>query len=72
MGAGAVNGIGVRACAVEAPRYNGEHEDTERMTIQVGDRAPDVTFGRSDGDEVSLDELWRDGPVVVAFLRHFG
>jgi len=42
------------------------------MTIQIGDRAPNVTFGRSDGDEVSLDELGRDGPVVVAFLRHFG
>ena len=42
------------------------------MTIQVGDRAPNATFARSQGNEVALSELWRDGPVVVAFLRHFG
>ena len=42
------------------------------MTIQIGEPAPDVTFGSSHGNEVSLAELWRSGPVVVAFLRHFG
>lgn len=41
------------------------------MTVNVGDAAPDVVFGGPDGD-VSLHELYRDGPVVVAFLRHFG
>lgn len=41
-------------------------------TIDVGQQAPDMTFGRSDGPDVSLAELWREGPVVVAFLRHFG
>ena len=42
------------------------------MTIQVGDPAPNATFSRSQGDEVALADLWRDGPVVIAFLRHFG
>ena len=40
--------------------------------IDVGQPAPNVTFGRSDGADIPLAELWRDGPVVVAFLRHFG
>jgi peroxiredoxin len=40
--------------------------------LRVGERAPEATFGRSDGSEVSLAELRRDGPVVIAFLRHFG
>ncbi len=42
------------------------------MKIDAGQAAPDATFRRTDGDEVSLADLWRDGPVVVAFLRHFG
>jgi hypothetical protein len=25
-----------------------------------------------DGDDVPLKTLWRDGPVVLAFVRHFG
>ena len=25
-----------------------------------------------DGREVALQELWRDKPVVLAFVRHFG
>jgi len=40
--------------------------------IQIGQPAPNVTFGRSGGGDVALAELWREGPVVVAFLRHFG
>ena len=42
------------------------------MTIQIGEPAPDVTFGSGHGNEVLLADLWRAGPVVVAFLRHFG
>lgn len=42
------------------------------MQITVGQRAPAVTFGRNDGSEVSLAELHRDRPLVLAFLRHFG
>jgi peroxiredoxin len=40
--------------------------------IEAGQSAPNPTFGRSDGSDVTLAELRRDGPVVLAFLRHFG
>jgi hypothetical protein len=40
-------------------------------TLDVGDSFPDITL---DGPEasVALRERWRDGPLVVAFERHFG
>lgn len=25
-----------------------------------------------DGNKVALQDLWRDGPVVLVFVRHFG
>ena len=40
--------------------------------IEPGQPAPDVTFARSDGDDVSLSDLRHEGAVVLAFLRHFG
>jgi peroxiredoxin len=40
--------------------------------LTVGERAPNPSFGRSDGPDATLDDLRRDGPVVLAFLRHFG
>ena len=40
--------------------------------IQAGQLAPDASFGSGNGDEVSLSDLWKAGPVVLAFLRHFG
>ena len=55
------------------PQYNGrELGGTVHMTIEIGQPAPNVTLANSEGNEVSLAELWRAGPVVVAFLRHFG
>ncbi len=45
---------------------------SDRTAIAVGEKAPDLTFGRGEGGDVSLSELWRDGPLVLAFLRHFG
>ncbi len=55
------------------PRYNGrEFGGTARMTIQIDQPAPNVTLANSEGNEVSLAELGRSRPVVVAFLRHFG
>ena len=42
------------------------------MTIEIGQPAPNVTLANSEGNEVSLAELGRSRPVVVAFLRHFG
>lgn len=41
------------------------------MTLQPGDRAPDVTVQGERG-AVRLSDLWREGPLVVAFLRHMG
>ena len=38
------------------------------MTVpQVGDRAPDFTLPRTFEESVSLDDLRRRGPVVLAF-----
>lgn len=42
------------------------------MRIEVGQPAPEVTFGRGDGSEVSLSDLRQEGALVLAFLRHFG
>jgi peroxiredoxin len=43
------------------------------MKLNPGEAAPDFTFGRGgDGAQVALSELWRERPLVLAFLRHFG
>ena len=43
------------------------------MKLEPGAKAPDFTFERGgDGTRLALSELWRDKPLVVAFLRHFG
>ena len=39
--------------------------------LSVGDAFPNIELDTRDG-EVSLAERWRDGPLVVAFMRHFG
>jgi hypothetical protein len=41
------------------------------MQLSVGDRFPDLRVESRDGD-VALSERWRNGPLVVAFMRHFG
>jgi peroxiredoxin len=38
----------------------------------LGDKAPDVVLSDSNGDEVRLSSLWRERPLVLVFLRHFG
>jgi peroxiredoxin len=40
--------------------------------LRIGQAAPDVRVYAHDGEVVQTSELWRDGPVVTAFLRHFG
>jgi hypothetical protein len=40
-------------------------------TLSVGDRFPDVVLESREGD-VALSERWRNGPLLVAFMRHFG
>lgn len=39
--------------------------------LRVGDTFPDLTLESVDGT-VRLSERWADGPLVVAFMRHFG
>jgi peroxiredoxin len=39
--------------------------------LSVGDQFPDVTLESREGD-VSLSERWRETPLVLAFMRHFG
>lgn len=40
--------------------------------LQTFDRAPDQVVLGPDGMSLNLSSLWADGPVVLAFLRHFG
>ena len=45
----------------------------EQQHPKVGEQAPDVVVTRaSDGAEVALSELWKEGPALLVFLRHFG
>ena len=39
--------------------------------LEQGDNFPDLTVQSREGD-VALSERWRNGPLVVAFMRHFG
>jgi peroxiredoxin len=43
-----------------------------RNRLAVGDAAPDVEVLDTSGRSVSLADLWRRGPIVLTFLRHFG
>jgi peroxiredoxin len=39
--------------------------------LRVGDSFPDLTLESVDGT-VRLSERWTEGPLVVAFMRHYG
>jgi hypothetical protein len=39
--------------------------------VEVGDPFPELAVDSVDGP-VELRERWRRGPLVVAFMRHFG
>ena len=39
--------------------------------LNEGDSFPHLKLESRDGD-VALEERWRNGPLVVAFMRHFG
>src|SRR5262245_16265907 len=41
-------------------------------TLKVGDKAPNATVLDAQGTPVELEDTWRDGPVLLTFLRHFG
>ena len=40
-------------------------------TLSVGDPVPDMVL-ESPAGEVRLSERWREKPLVLAFMRHFG
>jgi hypothetical protein len=39
--------------------------------LKPGDEFPDLHVESREGD-VALAERWRKGPLIVAFMRHFG
>ena len=39
--------------------------------LNVGDKFPDLVVESREG-EVALSERLREGPLIVAFMRHFG
>jgi hypothetical protein len=39
--------------------------------LTPGDKFPDVKVESREGD-VQLSDRWRNGPLIVAFMRHFG
>jgi hypothetical protein len=39
--------------------------------LSPGDQFPDLALESKEGD-VQLSERWKRGPLVVAFMRHFG
>jgi peroxiredoxin len=40
--------------------------------LKIGDKAPNVAVYDAQGRQVTLAELWKDGPILLTFLRHFG
>jgi hypothetical protein len=39
---------------------------------QMADALADIVLPDQDGNEVRLGDLWRDGPVALVWLRHYG
>lgn len=39
---------------------------------QRADALAEIAVQHLDGREVALGDLWRDGPAVLVFLRHYG
>ena len=46
--------------------------EIEVPTLKVGTPAPDIAFLGEGDREVRLSDLWREGPTILVFLRHFG
>lgn len=40
--------------------------------LSIDSLAPDSAVRAADGSSIKLSSLWQEGPVVLAFLRHFG
>lgn len=40
--------------------------------LKAGDKAPDLKIRDSAGEMLALSDLWRERPLALVFLRHFG
>ena len=45
--------------------------DTQ-LRLRAGEPAPDLTLTNTDGQPIAVSALWRRGPILLPFLRHFG
>ncbi|MGD8752385.1 MAG: peroxiredoxin-like family protein [Anaerolineales bacterium] len=43
-----------------------------QLPLQVGDRAPNIRLLDYSKKPVDLKNLWKDGPALLIFLRHYG
>jgi peroxiredoxin len=43
-----------------------------KLPLQVGDPAPNARLYDVSGNTVELQDLWRNGPALLIFLRHYG
>jgi hypothetical protein len=46
--------------------------DADAARLAVGSAAPDAVLLGPGEREVRLSTLWKRGPTVLVFLRHFG
>jgi hypothetical protein len=66
-------------CVGAAPRtpkysyYRAQHtfEESPMTLVRTNQPAPDLVLGGGTG-AVNISSLWRDGPLVLYFHRHFG
>jgi hypothetical protein len=42
------------------------------VSLEVGQPAPDAVLLAEGDREVRLSSLWREAPLALVFLRHFG
>ena len=40
--------------------------------MKISRSLAEIVLERVDGEPIALESLWRDGPVVLAWVRHFG
>ena len=48
--------------------FASEEEAKEAVTLSVGDEAPEFSLPSSDGNDYTLSEVLKDGPVVLAWF----
>jgi hypothetical protein len=44
----------------------------QTASASTADALADIVLPDQDGNEVLLGDLWRDGPVALVWLRHYG